>query len=637
MNFLDGNFFHLQGKTQYLVGVNYLNRRWGHSSRWWDEMDLAEVAADLDAIKTLGLHAFRIPLPFKLMPKAGLIDESILRHLDAIVDLAAQRQLAVVINLFMTGRTSETDWITNDKAYTDPATIRLEIQCVQAVTDRYKNNPTVIAYDVCNEPWWMFGYAPAKDGKSGRQVCAEWFKTFTDGCRALNPGKPITLGIDHSGVVFNVRGDVDALADCVDIMTTHGYSRYAIGGYFLEEANTLRDTYYCSFIHRRAAIKDAPSGCMEFGNSSQYLSDAKMADHYRVELWSLLVNGSTSFFPWVFTDFCESAKDHYPGVPHEMFFGLVCTDRTPKPHALEVAQFTKVLDTIDPTEYALLKPDVAVYVPDNYYNDVDFAGQAMFNAYCLAKQAGLNVGCARRQDDLSAYKILICPTGAISVAEVDRLRDYVANGGTLLISADGHYNNLFRMRDVLGVAIEEVDMITEDITLKAPAHWQTLRKGDTFRFAAAGIQGHTRAIVKAAGKGGARILLTDASGHPGLTYHAFGKGHCLYTTFPAEFALARMPAALQTNPWHKVYAAAKTLAAIQYPLEARHPAIETGILQGSKGALAIFINHQNTPAKAPLRVSFPYANTQDLYTGKKAKKLTTLTLPPSGVKVIRFY
>ena len=634
MKFLHGNYFEFNGKPQYLVGINYLNRRWGHSSRWWDEMDMQEVGADLDAMKELGFHAFRIPLPFRLMPKAGVIDEGILKHLDAMVALAGQKGLYVVINLFMTGKTSETDWIANEKMYTDAKTIALEVQCVQAVTDRYKDNDTVIAYDVCNEPWWMFGYPPAQGGKSGREVCAEWFKKFTDGVRALEPGKPITLGIDHSGVVFNVRGDVDALADCVDVMTTHGYSRYAIGGYLLEEANSLRDTYYCSFIHRRSAIKDAPSGCMEFGNSSGYMSDAKMADHYRVLLWSLLVNGSTSFFPWVFSDFCESAKDHYPGVPHEMFFGLVRTDRSFKPHALEVAKFTKALDGINPAEFTLAKPDVAVYVPDNYYGDIDFNGQAMFNAYCLAKQAGMNVGCARRTDDWAQYKVVICHAGGIGVPEVDRLKAYVEQGGTLLISADGHNNNLFRMSDVLGVNIEEVDMITEDITLKAGANWQGLAKGGKFGFAAAGIAGRTRAIVKTAG---AKCILADAAGHPGLTYHRFGKGHCLYTSFPAEFALARMPNALRKTAWWKVYAAAKALAGVKYAVEADHPSIETGVLEGQQGAIGIFINHESAAVNAKVRTSFRYAGTQDVLSGKKGGKISKMALGPNGVKVIRFY
>jgi endo-1,4-beta-mannosidase len=633
MKFIDGKFFSLNGRKRYLLGINYLSSKWGHSSKWWQNFDLDEIARDLSDMQKLGFKAVRIPLPHNLMPKAGIIDEAILKNLDAFIAIARQKKLSVIINLFMTGRISETDWLTNDKAYTDQKTIDYEVQCVQAVTGRYKDDDTVIAYDVCNEPWWMFGFPPAKTGNR-REVCSDWFRKFTAGVRVLNPGKAITLGIDHSGVVFDVGGDVDALMDCVDLMSTHGYSRYAIGGFTLDSVNSLRDTYYCSFIHRRSSIKEMPSGCLEFGNSSQYMSEAKLAGHFRVLLWSLLVNGSTSFFPWNFIDFAESAAGHYDDNNlHELYFGVLRQDRSIKPHGNEIRKFSEVIEKIDPERFSLESPDTAVYVPDSYYTSLNYKGLCLFNAYCCAKQAGMNVGCIRSKDDWSKIRVLISPTGSLGLSEMEKIKRFVEQGGILIMSADGMYNNLFHIKEVLGVEMEEVNMVLSDIILKPAEAWMGLQADERFCFSAASVKGHTQTMVTPKN---AQRILSDEQGHAVVTGNSYGKGFCIFTAFPAEFSLAHTPDAPQTIPWWKLYRAAKTIAKVQYAIEADHPYIETGILKGKDSSIGIFINHENIPVTAPVRTDFTCRKTEDLVRGNTAGQLTQISLEPNQVSVIRF-
>jgi hypothetical protein len=269
-------------------------------------------------------------------------------------------------------------------------------------------------------------------------------------------------------------------------------------------------------------------------------------------------------------------------------------------------------------------PNAAVYVPDDYYKNLDYNAASLFNAFCLAKQAGLDVGCIRKKDDWKSLRVIACPTGHLTSEEMDKMKAFVHGGGTLLVSSSDSYFRLHHIRDVLGVDVDEVCNVVSDVAFEG--------RGAALRFTAASLAGQVRTLVQTAG---AEVVMTDEAGRPAVTHNRHGRGHCVFVGLPAEYAMSKTPDAPARVPYHRVYRLLKELSGTTYEIEADHPSVETAVFACEKGPIAVFINHERSAVTAPVTTTFKPARTIDLLSGE-APDAAHMTLGPSGVRLVRF-
>lgn len=131
---------------------------------------------------------------------------------------------------------------------------------------------------------------------------------------------------------------------------------------------------------------------------------------------------------------------------------------------------------------------------------------------------------------LAKYKLLIIPSaGPMEAPQIEGIREYVRNGGHILVTANsstqetnGARRNNFLLADLLGV-----DFVKEP-PVKAPCDLQVTLEQAPERFNVPQL----RARVKLAGGGGGAKVLGQCAGEPVVTVRQEGKGQCVYVGVP---------------------------------------------------------------------------------------------------------
>ncbi|MEV1024809.1 beta-galactosidase [Streptomyces sp. NPDC050264] len=229
----------------------------------------------------------------------------------------------------------------------------------------------------------------------------------------------------------------------------------------------------------------------------------------------------------------------------------------------------------------------------------------------------LTVDFAHPEADLSAYPLVVVPALYLATEAASlNLREYVENGGTLVVSyfsgiVDEHdavhpgaYPGAFR--DVLGLTVEEWSPLLagESVTLSGPDGARLT--GDVW----------TEFVVP---RGAETVWSYEdglASGRPAVTRHAFGRGTAWYVStrlsapaLDAILAGAGVDAGIEPRP--------------ELPRD-----VEVVTRAGASGRYVFVINHSGDEVKVPLADSG-----SDVVTGERASG--GLAVPAGAVRVVR--
>jgi len=211
---------------------------------------------------------------------------------------------------------------------------------------------------------------------------------------------------------------------------------------------------------------------------------------------------------------------------------------------------------------------------------------------------------------------------------MEKLKNWAAAGGTLSLSSWVSYYPSANISDCLGTEISQVTSLTSEISLKPGNAGEGLEQ---MKFGS--MSGLYRAHLRLTT---AEAAMTDENGDPVMTVNKFGKGRVFHSGIPFEFSVAKTAWGHRTIPAWKIYGLLKKLAGISYDIEADHPSLERGILRGKDGSIGVFVNHENTAVKSPVRTSFKPSRVLDLTTGREASFVKEVRLEPNGVKVYKF-
>lgn len=297
--------FQLNGEPFKLKGVNYYPRHapW---RRFLAEADPAEMAAELDLISRAGLNTVRLflwyePL-FTCEPETAIPNVETFARLDALIQLAAKRNLKLIITLNdlpdLMFRPLYTDW----KHY--------DAQTVYIVR-RYRNEPAILAWDVRNEGDIDYGAQAEDNRRFSQPEIISWLAHITQVVRENDPNHLVTAGW---------WGDPLPTGPYVDFLSFHQFDSFDTEQFqkrieqlqqHSDQPLVLEEVGYHSWA-------EAPAEARNEATQAQILGDVIAAADTGLAGWVV----------WTAFDFVPE-----PGQPpnYEHFFGLWRTDLSPKP------------------------------------------------------------------------------------------------------------------------------------------------------------------------------------------------------------------------------------------------------------------------------------------------------------------
>jgi endo-1,4-beta-mannosidase len=348
----------------FLLGINYWPRR--SAMYMWQRFDADEMREDFTRIKAMGFDVVRFFLMWEaFQPEPQRMDSTALRRFDRIMELIADAGLQAMPTLFC-GHMSGCNWlphwtlergstagrfrtIVNDTVvdasigdfYADPVLLAAQIYCAQRIGERAQHHPAMLAWDLGNE--FSNLRIPAMPGDA-----AEWSLRLSETLRDVS-------GFGTTGGMHGEDFDKDRNLRPSSITrpwifpTMHGYSVYSAF------ARGRLDTNVVPFLSQ---LQQSFSGkavlFSEFGNPEcppgvkdvdgfACLDEHEMADYGRGVLERLHARGALGAFWWCWADYDPSLAGVPPfdKAPHELRFGVLRSDGSPKPVANMLSRFAE--------------------------------------------------------------------------------------------------------------------------------------------------------------------------------------------------------------------------------------------------------------------------------------------------------
>jgi hypothetical protein len=294
----------LDGQPFPVKGVNYYPRRapW---QRFIAETNPADMAQELDLIKEAGFNTLRIflwyePL-FTCQPEDAIPNEDAFALIDQLFALADERDLKLIVTLNdipdLTFRPLYTDW-----DHYDNQTIY--------IIRRYRNEPSLLAWDLRNEGDINYGAQSAEDARFTEKEVIGWLAHLSPLVRANDPHHLITAGW---------WGDPLPTEPYVDFLSFHHWTeakelapRINSFQQKTDKPLILQEFGYHSWADSPGDPRDEPAQAEALGQIITLVEEENLAG------WVM----------WTAFDFIPTAGQP----PHEEhFFGLWHTDLTPKP------------------------------------------------------------------------------------------------------------------------------------------------------------------------------------------------------------------------------------------------------------------------------------------------------------------
>ena len=299
---IEGNHLMLDGQPYLTAGINY----YPQLTPWdlfWPKYDGATISKDFQLIQSLGLNTIRIFIPFEQMGGAKP-DNKMLDKLDDLLGQAHDNGLRVIITLF-DFRTDYSPWLWSESD-----------RQLDALLTRFRDNPTILAWDLKNEP--DRDYAAA-----GSDNVNNWLRHTAWLARSLDPHHPLTIGWSTPAAAL-------MLPNSSDFVSFHFYA----------PAVTLP----AQLATIKSAVANRPVLITEFGlptwNSPFFPnghSEFEQAEYYADILNATRSGDVGGYLAWTLYDFTNvpaTVAGRYPWqTGPQKYLGVLRADGTPKPAA----------------------------------------------------------------------------------------------------------------------------------------------------------------------------------------------------------------------------------------------------------------------------------------------------------------
>jgi endo-1,4-beta-mannosidase len=385
--------------SRFLLGINYWPRR--SAMYMWQRFDIDEIGEDMLRIKELGLDVVRFFLMWEAFaPEPNAMDAGALQRFDAVMERIAAAGLKAMPTLFC-GHMSGVNWlpawtleretahgrfrtIANgavvDRSigdfYANPELLRAQLLLARRVGERAREHPALFAWDLGNEFSNLRVPATAQDA-------AQWSARLSDALLEAS-GAGSTGGMHGEDLEQDRVLRPSSIAAPWPFATMHGYSVYS------KFARDRLDTNVVPFLCRLQQSFSGKSVLFsEFGNpecppgSSRVngfacLSEDEMALYARAVFERLHSSGALGAFWWCWADYDPALAKLPPfdQAPHELRFGVVRSDGTPKPVASVLAEFARERrDVVEP-------PPPPIADENEHYAGLPQSIEREYRSYC---------------------------------------------------------------------------------------------------------------------------------------------------------------------------------------------------------------------------------------------------------------
>jgi len=207
---VQGSKLVIGGQPIRVKGTNYYPRD-GMWASMWTNWNWNAILADTDRMRSLGLNAVRILVPYSHGGWNGPNPpETRLQQLESLVNHLGANGIRSCVTLF--------DWETS---YPAAGTQRENEHksYVNAIVGRLKNNPYVFMWDVKNEPDHpssINGFDDWDNAPAQRDKIVSWLSRMAAHIRTIDPHHPVSVGMRW----YNNNKDVIGF---VDIVCFHSY------------------------------------------------------------------------------------------------------------------------------------------------------------------------------------------------------------------------------------------------------------------------------------------------------------------------------------------------------------------------------------------------------------------------------
>jgi endo-1,4-beta-mannosidase len=400
------------------MGINYWPQR--SAMYMWERFDLGEIREDFARIAEWKLRVVRFFLRWDtFQPEPDAMSQQALQRLDALMQAIADAGLLAMPTLFC-GHMSGVNWLpawTLDRKtkagrfrtisggkeraegigdfYTDPGLLRAQSFQAQTLGERLRDHPALFAWDLGNE----FSNLREPATPHAAAAWSERLSTILD----ETAGVSVTGGIHGEDVTRDRHIRPSSIAQPWAFATMHGYSVYSSFAHGRLDSNVV--PFLCAATQ---ACSAKPVLFSEFGNPtcppgtvspydrvplpgepppSQTLSkdaapfacltEDEMASYANGVLRGLLRQGAIGGFWWCYGDYAKALAELPPfdRAPHELTFGVVREDGSPKPVADSLAHFVR-------EHHETVQPPAPIVEEAQYYAALPAGLDAIYERYC---------------------------------------------------------------------------------------------------------------------------------------------------------------------------------------------------------------------------------------------------------------
>lgn len=452
--------------------------------------------------------------------RAG-VSKLAMQHFEELIALADKYDLKLVIGLitgWMSGRLFVPPALEGRNVLTDPTALQWEVRFVKYFVSRFKNHPSIIAWDLGNECNCM-AEIPSEE------AAWHWTSTITNAIKSEDRNRPILSGM-HSLTPegnWSIRGQ----AEITDVLTTHPYP-YFVPHCDQDPIDTIRTGLHAvseTLFYR--GIGGKPCFVEELGTlGPMFSSDEVGANFIRNNLFSLWAHDCRGLLWW-----CANEQSHLSQAPYdwnaiERELGLFRADGSPKPVLKEIGKFSDFLEKLP---FATLPPRLVDGIC------ILTKGQdtwgAAYSAFVLAKQAGLDIEFQYSTEPIKDSRLYLLPSvngdACISRHRMLELLDKVQNGAVLYLSANNVLLSSFSEFSGVKVVTRYRSTVEDAVTLTVGEATSSMK-----------LKGAYKCILEATH---AEVIGTDQVGNPAFTCSQFGKGKVFFLNYPLETYLLTQP------------------------------------------------------------------------------------------------
>lgn len=536
----------LKNTQSFFAGINYWESV--HATKMWKEYDEKIIEEDFKVMKKYGITHLRVfplwsdfqplyalyannslapyeycfendtPLPDTEAGRAG-VSEEMCRKFENFCHLAEKHGLRLIVGLItghMSFRIFSPPAFEGKNFTSDPAALKWQVRFVKYFVSRFKNQKSIIAWDIGNETSVMANL-PGAD--------ADTFYLYTaliaNTAKSVDNSRPVISGNAGYSIASGAANMKD-MGEICDIDTTHPYNIFNTS---TDPINTLMPILDIPFRCRIGGdIAKIPTFVQEFG-SIGYTNCSKKseADFYRNVYLSCLAHGCGGIMWWCAFDQGQIDFAPYNWNNIGSDYGFFDKDRNPKPIAKENLRLQKKMKSLISKSLPPCKTCGTILI-ERDGSDHTKKINLLRSTYFLSKRAGLDMNFSYVLDKIEYSPLYILPSvtsnQAITKKKADELLAHVKSGAVLYMSID---NALFRqMNEIFGVEIETRMTVSREHCVNLNGHILPIKSGSELKASALDSS----------------VIACDENSNPVFFRKKYGKGKIFLFTLPIEKYLA---------------------------------------------------------------------------------------------------